>query len=664
MAKLKMQKIELIALLEDSKSIVDLLQRRGVVELSESEPYNDMQQLQTGSCVSMFDRFLQTAVNAQEILAKYAPRKKSLLDSFSARKEISVSDFADMVDKTDEILGICSDIIGYQKDIDESNAQIVRTKALYDALEPWEKFDLPLKLNKTAAVSVFTGSLPKQLDHSQVLSMIAENAPQAQEVEVEIISSDKIQTCVAVYAHMSCADEVEQALRLMGLNRPPEVCACTPSEQLEKYKAIMSACEKQIDSDRQEITKLGSIHSDIEFLIDYLTIRKEKYDALSSLTVSESCFVLSGFIPEYAAQKLKDEIEREFSAVVTVTEVPEGEESPTLLKNNSFVAPVESITEMYSTPSNADVDPNPVMAFFYYALFGLMLSDAGYGVVMVIAMLVAKKVLKLEEKMKKTVNMFLYCGISTIFWGTMFGSWFGDIIPVIYENFLDKPRPRMAVWLDPIEEPMMLLLYCFLFGIIHLFAGLAVRFYQLWKSGKRLDAICDTVFVYLLIAGIAPIGANIVSPMPSAVMNIGKYLAVVGAVGVVLTSGRSAKNIVGKLGGGLYGLYNTASGYLGDILSYSRLLALGLSTGVIAQVFNMLGTLPSNKIAKAIALTLVFIVGHTVNIAINLIGTYVHTNRLQYVEFFAKFYEGGGRSFTPLAANTKYYKFKEETNNG
>ena len=148
--------------------------------------------------------------------------------------------------------------------------------------------------------------------------------------------------------------------------------------------------------------------------------------------------------------------------------------------------------------------------------------------------------------------------------------------------------------------------------------------------------------------------------MPQTLTAIGKYVALVGAVLTVLTSGRSAKNIIGKLGGGLYGLYNTASGYLGDILSYSRLLALGLSTGVIATVINLLGTMPGNKIAKLILFIGVFLLGHTANIAINLIGTYVHTNRLQYVEFFSKFYEGGGRSFTPLKADTKHFRFKEE----
>ena len=659
-----MMKIELLALLEDSKKIIDLLQRKGVVELKDEEQEDGLQKFATAGCVSQFDRYLQTALNAQAVLTKYAPAKKSLLDSFSARKELSVEEFDALTDRADNILSVCSDILAYQKSIDDKKADIVRIQAQLDALEPWRDLDIPLKNASTAGTKLYLGCMANQQTREEVLSLLAEQAPQCEAVEVEIIHADKIQTCLAVWAHESCAQEIEQALRLIGVNRPPETFSDLPAERIRKYEDRIKANVEKIREDTQKLESLGSMHSDIEFVIDYLAIRKEKYDALNRLTVSESCFVLSGYVPERDADGLKQQIEKDYCAVVNITEVPEAEDPPILLKNGTFAAPVESITEMYSTPSNNDVDPNPVMAFFYYVFFGLMLSDAGYGLIMVIAMLIAKKKLKMEEKTKKTVNMFLFSGIATVFWGVMFGSYFGDIIPVIFTEFLHKPAPRMYVWLEPVNDPMILLLYCFLFGIIHLFAGLGVRFYQLWKAGKRLDAVCDTLFVYLLIGGIAPIGANLIADIPAAALTIGKYCALVGGLGVVLTSGRSAKNIVGKLGGGLYGLYNTASGYLGDILSYSRLLALGLSTGVIASVFNMLGTLPSNPVVKAIALTVVFIVGHSVNIAINLIGTYVHTNRLQYVEFFSKFYEGGGRSFTPLSVNTKYFKFTEEKNNG
>ena len=326
---------------------------------------------------------------------------------------------------------------------------------------------------------------------------------------------------------------------------------------------------------------------------------------------------------------------------------------------------MEAITEMYALPSKDDPDPSPIMAFFYYFFFGLMLSDAGYGLLMVIFTTIAKKKFKLSDKMRKTMDLYFYCGISTVFWGAMFGGWFGDIIPVIANNFFGKnlTTADIAIWMDPLSgnNPMTLLLFSFLFGICHLFLGLTVRLVMLWKEGKKLDALCDTVPIYLLVTGIAPICANMVAGgFPQTVLTVGKYLAIAGAALVVLTSGRSSKKLLGKLGGGLYGLYNVGSGYLGDVLSYSRLLALSLCTGVIAQVVNMLGTIPSNPVAKGILLFFVFIFGHTVNIAINMIGTYVHTNRLQYVELYSKFYEGGGRAFAPFGTNTKYISLKEE----
>ena len=218
----------------------------------------------------------------------------------------------------------------------------------------------------------------------------------------------------------------------------------------------------------------------------------------------------------------------------------------------------------------------------------------------------------------------------------------------------------ISLWMDPIKQPMTLLIVSFLIGIAHLFLGLGVHFVHLWKQGKKFDAFCDVIPTYLLVGGAAPLCGTVITTVPESVTSVAKWVAIAGVVLVVLTAGRSSKNIFAKLGGGLYGLYNVASGYLSDILSYSRLLALGLSTGIIAQVVNMLGTLPENTVVKAILLVVVFIVGHALNMAINLLGAYVHANRLQYVELFSKFYEGGGEPFKPFKMDTKYMKLKEE----
>ncbi len=301
------------------------------------------------------------------------------------------------------------------------------------------------------------------------------------------------------------------------------------------------------------------------------------------------------------------------------------------------------------------------MSFFYYLFFGMMLSDAGYGIVMVVATVIALKKFKLSEKMRKALTMFRNCGISTIIFGALFGSWFGDIVQVVGREFFGVNIGSLALWFEPIDDPIRLLLYSFALGIAHLFLGVGVSFKMKWDEGRKLDAFLDTVPVYLTILGVCPAAASILTDVPSMLINIGLCVAVIGVVSLVLTAGRGSKSIFGKFFGGLYALYNTATGYLSDILSYSRLLALGLATGSIAGVINLIGTMPENLVVKAILLVVVFFVGHTANLAINLLGAYVHTDRLQFVELFSKFYEGGGRAFDPFGVKTNYIEFKEES---
>ncbi len=327
------------------------------------------------------------------------------------------------------------------------------------------------------------------------------------------------------------------------------------------------------------------------------------------------------------------------------------------------------MVEGYGMPGKWEVDPSSVMCFFYYLLFGMMLSDAAYGLLVVIACgIVLWKFKNIEISLRKSLWMFFFCGVSTAFWGVMFGSYFGDAIPVIARTFFNTEITLEPVWFAPLDEPMRLLLFSFLLGVIHLFTGLGVQFYQLVKQKKIADALYDVVFWYFLVGGLILLlvstqmfrdmmGLSI--NIPPIVGTISGVFAGIGAIGIVLTSGRESKNPGKRLLKGLYGLYNV-SGYLSDILSYSRLLALGLATGVIATVFNQIGSMMGGGVLGAIFFLVVFVVGHVLNLAINLLGAYVHTNRLQYVEFFGKFYSGDGRKFQPFAAKTKYFKITEE----
>lgn len=666
MAKLKMKYLEIVAPLEQSKEIVDMLQLRSVIELHSHEEQEGLTSLESGRTAAQLNKYRDCAQTALDILNRYAPAKKGLVESFIPElREMTVSEYLGKSDQADELLSLCYKICDSEKGIAEAKAAIARYGALREGLEPWLGLDVPMKFSGTQTTAAFIGILPEDYTAQSLDIALAEVLDPECGFECEVISHSKDRSCIFALCNKSSSEEVFNALRGLGFAYPTDPTKHPPRVRYERYAAEIEKLREQIKQSGEYIASLGDRRSDIEFVRDYFSIRADKYEALGNLSASESVIVIDGYVAEKNVDRLVARLEKKFTVAVSVTEPPEDADIPVLLENNRFNAPMEAITEMYALPSKDDPDPSPIMAFFYYFFFGLMLSDAGYGLLMVIFTTIAKKKFKLSDKMRKTMDLYFYCGISTVFWGAMFGGWFGDIIPVIANNFFGKSLTTadIAIWMDPLSgnNPMTLLLFSFLFGICHLFLGLTVRLVMLWKEGKKLDALCDTVPIYLLVTGIAPICANMVAGgFPQTVLTVGKYLAIAGAALVVLTSGRSSKKLLGKLGGGLYGLYNVGSGYLGDVLSYSRLLALSLCTGVIAQVVNMLGTIPSNPVAKGILLFFVFIFGHTVNIAINMIGTYVHTNRLQYVELYSKFYEGGGRAFAPFGTNTKYISLKEE----
>jgi len=663
MAKLSIKRIEIVALLKDRKKIVERLQRRGNIEFTDFQD-EALVKMNTASYVAQFDKFINLAIEAKDILNEYSPTKKSILSSLNGRREIEKSQFGEYAQKRDDYLKYCYNLIDFKKVITENRAAIIRTQTLMDALKIWLNLDISMQNRGTKYTHCFIGIIPKQRTSEDILLEIAKVNPKLDMIHVEVVSSFKEQTCVAIICHNVVAVETNEVLRQMGFVSPADLTKHEPSVKMQQYENDLVKYNREIDESIKQIKSYADKIDDIEFLIDYSTMRKDKYLALTKIGLTKNTFIISGYIPEKYAQKIIEEFESRFTVAISIKEPEDSEDVPILLQNGEFSSPVEGITEMYALPTKRDVDPTSFMAFFYYLFFGMMLSDAGYGVLMVVITAIMLKKFNIEGPMKKTLKMFFYCGISTVFWGTLFGSWFGDIVPIVSKQFFHMDAPSLALWFEPIKDPMKLLLFSFLLGIIHLFVGLAINFKITWDEGKKSDAICDTIPTYLLVLGAAPLAAGILIPVPDMVSTIGKYMALIGVVLIVLTSGRSSKNIIARLGLGIYGLYNVASGYLSDILSYSRLLALGLATGSIAGVINLMGTMPSNLFVKAILLTVVFIVGHPLNMAINLLGAYVHTNRLQFVEFFSKFYEGGGRAFNPLKVNSKYIKFKENVNNG
>lgn len=651
-----MKRIELIAPLTDSKQIIELLQRRGVVELCENSS-EELEQMNVAAVMGEFEKFRSTVDQALNILGKYAPEKASLTDMFGGRDEIEKHEFGQKAADLEKIMNAAGEIIKNHKMITEAQAEIIQLGIRSDLLEPWTALDVPMNFRGTSGTSAYIGSVQGSRTVDEIESQLPEGCC------AEIVSISKEQTNLFILCSKEIAEEAENCLRRLAFVPVSESAAMTPSEMIRKNTARRRELNKLIGNSEKAIAAMSEYRGMLKFGVDFLAMRKEKYEALSKLGITESTFVLEGYVPEKYFDSLKKEIEKKHTAVISGFEPAEDEDVPVLLENGSFSSPVEGITKMYAMPSKTDVDPTPVMSFFYYLFFGMMLSDAGYGVVMVIGTMIALKKFKLENSMRKTLIMFRNCGISTIFWGALFGSWFGDIVQIVGREFFGKEIGSIALWFQPLDDPIKLLLYSFGLGILHLFLGVGVSFKMTWDDGRKLDAFLDTVPIYLTILGVAPLAASILTEVPQILKTVGMYVMIAGVVLLVLTAGRSSRSIFGKLFGGLYALYNTATGWLSDILSYSRLLALGLATGSIAGVINLIGTMPENKAVKLVLLIVVFIVGHTANLAINLLGAYVHTDRLQFVELFSKFYTGGGREFTPFAVNTKYIKFKEENIN-
>lgn len=656
MAKLKMKKIELIALLTDSKKIIELLQRRGVVEIC-SNTDEELTGTNVTAIVGEFEKFRSTANQALDIINKYAPENMSLTDVFGGRVEVEKHAFGKEAMKLEKIMNIAGEIIRNNRIITDAQTETQQLVAKCDMLRSWLSLDVPLNFKGTDTTTAFIGTVPFAVSAEELESQFPEGA------SVEVISVSKEQTNLFVICSNDISNETEDILRKRSFIPVSDGEKATPAELNERMTKRCSELEIRTENAIESIKSYAKDRRELEFAVDYLSMRKDKYEILSDLGFTESTFVLTGYIPEKYMNSLEKEINSKFTASILFSDPDEEEDVPVLLENNRFSSPVEGITKMYSLPGKSDVDPTPVMSFFYYLFFGMMLSDAGYGLVMLIGTTIALKKFKLETSMKKTLTMFRNCGISTVIWGALFGSWFGDIVQVVGREFFNKDIGSIALWFQPLDDPIKLLLYSFALGILHLFLGVAVSFKMSWDDGKKLDAILDTVPIYLTILGVAPLAAGILTTVPSALKTIGMYVMIAGVVLLVLTSGRSSKSIFGKFFGGLYALYNTATGYLSDILSYSRLLALGLATGSIASVINLIGTMPENKVIKLILLIVVFTIGHIANLAINLLGAYVHTDRLQFVELFSKFYTGGGREFNPLTVNTKYIKFKEENIN-
>ena len=671
MAVLTMKKINICAMKKDRKAILEKLQSMGAVEVSICGEEDDVfKKTSTTSERSKYEKRVQSTDEALEILSHYVPEKTSMLDSLKGKKDVGSDFYNDIVKNRHKYNMIVQSIKDKDKAISGYKANIARHELSIEGLKPWINMDIPINTEGTKKTDVLIGSMGSGLTEDMIYEMVAERQPDDLTYLIHVVSTDKDETCIVAISMKEDTARLEEALRAEGFTRISYFSKRTPEGKIEKYKRDIKEDEERIKDTEAELTKLAENREALKTLSDYYRIRAEKYQVLGNLLQSKNTFIVTGYILERDEEKIIQELNDKFVLMVETEDIPEKEPAPVKLSNPMPFAAAEGVLESYGLPARGEIDPTTPMSICYVFLFGLMLSDAAYGLIIFLAcFILLKKFPKMSDGMHKSLTLFMYCGISTLIWGILFGGYFGDLITVVSSTFFHHEVTIKPLWFAPLDDPMRLLIFSLLFGIIHLFAGLGIKGYMCLKKKDIVGFFADVCSWYLLLIGLimmlmptslfASIAQTSFNFSP-ALKNFSYIITIVGALTIIIMSGRRKKNPFLRLALGLYDIYNI-TGWLSDVLSYSRLLALGLATGVIAQVVNQMGSMVGDGVFGVIVFIIVFIIGHVFNLAINMLGAYVHTCRLQYVEFFGKFYEGGGVAFNPFKESTKYVDIEAES---
>lgn len=644
----KMERIFLCGLAQDREKVISRLMKSGCVQLSDPAAmsgYEEIRdQVELGSAdVYEKEQLLSRLNQCIQTLKPYGA-KKSL---FAKRPEVSFGEIAG--EDTQEALELCQKVEELQKEIGAAKSRISQEEFLQTSLAPWRELDLPLEETATESSEILLAAVP---------AIVAPEELERQQGEQElgaylsVVSEDKDQRYAAAIVHRDKAAGYQELLRQSGATLITfDGLSGTAGENIAASRSRVKQEEEQIEKLEKELAAYGEKLPKVQLAWDSTQLSIDCQKAEQNLLRTQETFLTEGWVP----QRRKGEVEKslaDYTCFYEFREASEKDDPPVLLRNNKFVEPFEAVTEMYALPAPHSLDPNPFMAPFFFVFFGMMLSDAGYGLVLAILGLLGAKYLDMGAGGKKLLKMLGYCGISTVFWGALYGSWFGDTIPKVTEVFFGN-RVQVPMLLDPLTNPMPILIMAFVVGYIHILVGLGLKAYLMIRRGHPVDALFDVGFWYFVLVGLVIFAGGQMVIGSTLMASIGKWLAIAGAVGLVLTQGRDKKNPIMKLMSGILSLYDI-TGYFSDLLSYSRIMALGLATGVIAQVVNTMGTLPGRSIIGAVLFVVIFLFGHVLNLAINALGSYVHTSRLQYVEFFGKFFEGGGQAFRPLRPATKY----------
>ncbi len=667
MAIAKINKINIVFLKEEQDIVLSLLQQAGVVHLEEASSYLEFYNFNEKVDFSSIDAdiaHLEYTIGFLSDFQKGRILKRRPVFTFKQIQESAIhSQWRDIYSRC------------YQSDrvLKEITAEKNRISLEIKSLQNWEGLNVHLENTcSTKLCSIYLGIIPVK-----VKSAFEENIKKTNiSVAISIIREDEENAYLLVAHRKEDEEEISSILKSFSFQYVRlHHLKGTVKENIERLNkdlnALADGYNTVVKQAKEFLPSLFSIMS----VYDFLYLKKERGVALSSTKTSKKTIIFQGWICKKDINILLKLIkEKQVLCEVIISEPQKTDNPPVVLENKQPIKPFEYITSVYGVPQRFEIDPTPFLAPFFFIFFGFCLTDAGYGIVIFLLSIWA--ILKFKPKGEVFYLLWILClgGISTIFFGALCGGWFGNAPSMLANSFpVFKPAAdftaRIGV-LDPMANPqnaMNLMLIALGLGVVHILCGNIAGLINNIKNNLWRDAIMDQGFMLILLTGILGMIFSGTGVAPGSLKNMFLIFLSLGTAGIIIFAGRSYNNIGFRIFNGFYSAYNAWAGFLADVLSYSRLWALGLVTGVMATTVNMLAVQTGQifwalpVIGPLAGITVGFLIilfGHTFAIAINILGALIHTSRLQFVEFFSKFFKGGGKTFVPFSVKTKYVAVK------
>ena len=631
-----MKHLRLLGMESEREALLKTMQDLECVEISHIDGSEEA--LKTG-LAKPDDRAL---LNAQEesrayraalaALDRFAPGKKGL---FRKRQGVSRASFFDEENER-QARAAAEAIDADMRRLGEIESERTKNEALRASLAPWLAVDAPLD-STDGVLSLLFGTVGATVtdDALRALSDSLSGLLTWQQA-----SSDKTLRYLLIACHKSVKEQALSALRELGFSTVSFRGLCgTAEENDKKLEAALAALESERRGIERRVEGFGGNRETLLEASDRAAILLRREEAKSRLIETDKVFLLEGWLPADRCTALEKALEP-FTCAVETREPAEDEypQVPVQLRNIMLTRPLNMVTEMYSLPAYGTLAPNPLMAPFFILFYGIMMADMGYGLLMMIASVIIGKKYRPKGTSGELCSLLGLCGLSTFIVGAMTGGFFGDFRtqPVA----IVSPGTVFALpkLFDPLDDLTMILIGSMALGVVQIITGMAISLIEKCKRKKFLDAFFEEITWWIVFLGIA----LAVLKKGTAVLYLGCALVLLGPI----VQGKGW----GKLTGVFGSIYNHVTGYFGDILSYTRLMALMLAGSVIAQVFNMLAAMPGNVVAFLI----ISMLGNAMNFGLNLLGCYVHDLRLQCLEFFNKFYVDGGKPFRPMTLDTEY----------